>query len=100
MHEGFHIEQTAHLRDYSEVRMRYNARCSNYHYDSAGLVDLFLATVFSLRSEVRSAILDTVGDSSAGAPKPVLESPRYRLEESHPSSTSGLSSLSLLAPLV
>ena len=51
MDEGFHIEQTAYLRGYNEVRMRYNARGPNYHYDSAGLVDLFLAAVFSLRSE-------------------------------------------------
>ena len=41
-----------------------------------------------------------VEDLSAGAPEPVLESPWYRLKVSHPSSTGGLSSLSLLAPLV
>lgn len=45
----FHIEQTAYLRGYSEGRMRYNSRGSSYNYDSAGLVALFLAAVFSLR---------------------------------------------------
>ena len=98
MHEAFHIEQTAYLRGYNEVRMRYNARDSDYHYDSAGLVDLFLAAVFSLTSELRSVILYTTEFSDI--PEPILESPRYRLEVSHPSSTSSLSSLSLLAPLV
>jgi len=58
MREAFHIEQTAYLRGYSEVRMRYNVRGSSHHYDSAGLADLFLAVVFSLNPFLNR--LDTV----------------------------------------
>ena len=53
MHGTFHTEQTAYLCGHDEARVRYNAGGLNYHYDSAGLADLFLAVVFSLRSVIR-----------------------------------------------
>jgi hypothetical protein len=65
MHEAFHIEQTAYLRGYSEVRVRYNARGSSYHYDSAGLAVLFLAAVFSLRSAIDKSSHTTGRDFQA-----------------------------------
>lgn len=68
-----------------------------YVYSEAAALVLFLAVVFSLFEIVSLAWRSSV---LANAPETVFESPRNLLQVPHSSSTSGLSALGLLTPLI